>query len=376
MDSDAVVAERNGVLEFRTTTNDGSPENFVLLTKFQQVVRKGLLEMNADYIAKTVLDANNKTLVMIQKSQKPINGKSKGGIGQTFEQLETVIGGVCYRVFENRGFVEMIYVVVSANKQGGGYGAHMMNHFKDEIKYSYKETVMEILGYADLTAVGFFQRQGFTKDIELEERKWVGVIKDYIASDLMQCTLLPRMRYVEAARMIRKQKEFLLATMAADNKSKVQHHPPAQWARGIIGPIDPYSIPGIRHSGWSPEMDELSREKELTPHTDPLQDFLNHLKEGKHAWPFLQPVDAKQVEDYYTVIKHPMDLQTMQQKLDQGLYDTPKAFVEDVKLIIKNCRQYNKPNTTFCKNVAKLERDMKDFIRSVPEWKKYINILR
>lgn len=366
------MAERNGVLEFRTATNDGSPENFVLLTKFQQVVRKGLLEMKTDYIAKTVLDANHKTLVMIQKSQKPINGKSKGGIGQTFQQLETVIGGVCYRVFENRGFVEMIYVVVSANKQGGGYGAHMMNHFKDEIKYSYKETVMEILGYADLTAVGFFQRQGFTKDIELEEHKWVGVIKDYLASDLMQCTLLPRMRYVEAARMIRKQKEFLLTTMAANNKSKVQHHPPAQWARGIIGPIEPYSVPGIRHSGWAPEMDELSREKELTPPTDPLQDFLNHLKRGKHAWPFLQPVDEKQVEDYYTVIKHPMDLQTMQQKLDKGLYDTPKAFVEDVKLIIKNCRQYNKPKTSFCRNVAKLERDMKDFVRGVPEWKKIL----
>ncbi|KAF7889393.1 uncharacterized protein EAF01_010886 [Botrytis porri] len=370
MDSDAVMAERDGIIEFRTVVNDGSPENFVLLTKFQQVVRKGLAEMNTAYIARTVLDASHKTLVMIQKSQRPINEKLKGGIVQTFEKLETVIGGVCYRVFENRGFVEMVYVVVSANKQGGGYGAHMMNHFKDEIKYSYKETVMEILGYADLTAVGFFQRQGFTKDIQLEERKWAGVIKDYIKSELMQCTLLPRMRYVEAARMLRKQKEYLIATMAANNKSKVLHHPPAQWARGIVGPIDPYTVPGIRQSGWAPEMDELSREKEPTPLLNPLQDFLNHLKQGKHAWPFLEPVDVKQVEDYYTVVKHPMDLQTMQQKLDEGLYDTPKAFVEDVKLIIKNCRQYNKPNTSFCKNVTKLEREMKAFIKSVPEWRK------
>ncbi|KAF7950128.1 hypothetical protein EAE96_007425 [Botrytis aclada] len=329
--------------------------------------------MDAGYIAKTVLDASHKTLVMIEKSQRPINGESNGGIGQTFEKLETVIGGVCYRVFENRGFVEMVYVVVSENKQGGGYGAHMMNHFKDEIKYSYKETVMEILGYADLTAIGFFRRQGFTKDIELDERKWGGVIKDYIKSELMQCTLLPRMRYVEAARMLRKQKEHLLVTMAAANKSHVQHHPPAQWARGIVGPINPYSVPGIRQSGWSPAMDELAREKEPTPSTDSLQDFLNHLKQGSHAVHFRKPVDKNQVADYYTVIKHPMDLQTMQQKLDQGLYDTPKAFADDVKLIIKNCRQYNDPTSIYCKHVTKLEWAMKVFIRGVPELKKYLN---
>lgn len=365
------MAERNGVLEFRIATNDGSPENFVLLVKFQQIVRKGLAKMKEDYIAKTVLDANNKTLVMIQKSQRKINGKSKGDDGKSFEKLETVIGGVCYRVFENRGFVEMIYVVVSANKQGGGYGAHMMNHFKDEIKYSYKETVMEIIGYADLTAIGFFQRQGFTKDIELEEHRWGGVIKDYSDSDLMQCTLLPRMRYVEAARMIRKQKEHLLATIVANDKSKDVHYPPVQWARGVVIPIDPFSVPGIRKSGWSPEMDELSRERGPTPLGNPLQDFLNHLKQGNHARPFLEPVDVKFVEDYRTVIAHPMDLQTMQQKLDQGLYDTPKDFVEDVKLIIKNCRQYNKPNTIFCRHVTKLEKAMKDFIREMPEWKKF-----
>ena len=37
----------------------------------------------------------------------------------------------------------------------------------------------------------------------------------------------------------------------------------------------------------------------------------------KEAWPFLKPVDAKKVPDYYQLIHNPMDFQTIREKLSQ-----------------------------------------------------------
>lgn len=33
------------------------------------------------------------------------------------------------------------------------------------------------------------------------------------------------------------------------------------------------------------------------------------------AWPFLKPVNKKQVKDYYNVIKKPIDMETMGKKI-------------------------------------------------------------
>lgn len=48
---------------------------------------------------------------------------------------------------------------------------------------------------------------------------------------------------------------------------------------------------------------------------------------------------------YLKVIKQPMDLKTIQGKLDNGLYSTRHEFVKDVKLIVKNCLLYNGPES-------------------------------
>lgn len=39
------------------------------------------------------------------------------------------------------------------------------------------------------------------------------------------------------------------------------------------------------------------------------------LKTMSESWPFLKPVNKKQVKDYYNVIKRPMDLDTISQKV-------------------------------------------------------------
>ena len=62
---------------------------------------------------------------------------------------------------------------------------------------------------------------------------------------------------------------------------------------------------------------------------------------GVNAWIFTQPVDATRVPDYYRVIASPMDLGTVQRRLEGGEYATPAEFADDVRLVWANCAAYN-----------------------------------
>lgn len=69
--------------------------------------------------------------------------------------------------------------------------------------------------------------------------------------------------------------------------------------------------------------------------------ILDRVKAHKDAWPFLDPVDEDYAPKYYSVIAKPMDLQTMEDKLDNGEYGSLQQFKADFQLIVDNCRQYN-----------------------------------
>ncbi|XP_055699483.1 transcription initiation factor TFIID subunit 1 isoform X1 [Phlebotomus papatasi] len=82
----------------------------------------------------------------------------------------------------------------------------------------------------------------------------------------------------------------------------------------------------------------------------------NKLKVMQEAWPFLKPVNKKQVKDYYTVIRKPMDLETITKKITAHKYHSREEFLQDIELIAKNCEQYNGSESNFTKQ-AKLILD-------------------
>ena len=49
-----------------------------------------------------------------------------------------------------------------------------------------------------------------------------------------------------------------------------------------------------------------------------------------------------QVPDYLDVVKHPIDLQTIEDKLVSEVYTSPQQFVDDIALMLNNCELYNK----------------------------------
>ncbi|KAJ9222634.1 hypothetical protein DTO027B5_7506 [Paecilomyces variotii] len=342
----AVIEERNGEIEFRVVNNDGSQESTIILTGLKCLFQKQLPKMPKDYIARLVYDRAHLSIAIVKMPME-------------------VIGGISFREFRHRKFAEIVFCAVSSDQQVKGYGANLMAHLKDYVKAT--SPVMHFLTYADNYATGYFQKQGFTKEITLDKSIWMGYIKDYEGGTLMQCTMLPRLRYLEVGRMLLKQKAAVQAKMRLLSKSHIIHPPPPQYANGVT-PINPLSIPAIRETGWSPEMDALAREPRHGPHFNELRRFLNQIQNHKQAWPFLNPVNRDEVPDYYDVITSPMDLSTMEEKLENDAYTAPKELVRDLQLIFSNCRQYNDATTVYAKCAAKLEKFMWSLIKEIPEW--------
>jgi histone acetyltransferase len=115
-----------------------------------------------------------------------------------------------------------------------------MNHLKDYVKGS--SPITHFLTYADNYAIGYFKKQGFTKEITLDKAIWMGYIKDYEGGTLMQCSMLPKVRYLDAGRMLALQKAVILRRIKQLTHSHVVH-PPLNVEPGVA--IDPFSIPGI-----------------------------------------------------------------------------------------------------------------------------------
>uniref|UniRef100_A0A4W5L1U3 Bromo domain-containing protein n=1 Tax=Hucho hucho TaxID=62062 RepID=A0A4W5L1U3_9TELE len=76
-----------------------------------------------------------------------------------------------------------------------------------------------------------------------------------------------------------------------------------------------------------------------------------------YAWPFYKPVDAHALglHDYHHIIKHPMDLGTVKDKLDSRQYRDAQDFAADVRLMFSNCYKYNPPDHDVVNMARKLQ---------------------
>ncbi|XP_069511125.1 nucleosome-remodeling factor subunit BPTF isoform X2 [Ambystoma mexicanum] len=115
--------------------------------------------------------------------------------------------------------------------------------------------------------------------------------------------------------------------------------------------IDEYVCPQCQSTEDAMTMFSPLTEKDY----EGLKRVLRSLQAHKMAWPFLEPVDPVDAPDYYGVIKEPMDLATMEERIQTRYYKKLTEFVADMTKVFDNCRYYNSNDSTFYQCAELLE---------------------
>lgn len=351
----SVLEEREGKIEFRVVNNDNSRENMIVLTGLKNIFQKQLPKMPREYISRLVYDRSHLSMAVVRK---PL----------------TVVGGITYRPFDHRGFAEIVFCAISSTEQVRGYGAHLMNHLKDYVRAT--SPIKYFLTYADNYAIGYFKKQGFTKEVTLDKLVWMGYIKDYEGGTLMQCSMLPSvLRYLDSGKILLLQRAAIEKKIKMRSKSHIVRPGLQIFKKGKPGfKLLAKEIPGLIESGWLEEMDKLAQKPKRGPHYNFMVTLLSELTNHPLAWPFAVPVNKEEVGDYYDVIKEPMDLSTMELKLENDKYESFDQFLYDCRLIFNNCRAYNAETTTYYKNATKLEKFVNKKVKESAEYSHLLDL--
>ncbi|RIA86014.1 hypothetical protein C1645_780659 [Glomus cerebriforme] len=330
----AVVEEREGIIEMKVISNNGTMDNLMLLTSLKNCIRTQLPNMPAEYITRLVYDNKHQSMAIVKDKKR-------------------VVGGITFRLFPENNLAEIVFCVVNSDEQAKGYGSHMMNHLKDHLKD--KENVKYLMTYADNHAMGFFKKNGFTTEITLERRLWVGFIKDYDEATIMQCKMIPKVKYTRLQEILARQKRAIQIKLAERRKQTPKYPGVYLFTKNGGKQVDPMSIQGIKESGWTPEMEARAHGNKKTNRSI-MASITAELKKHAKSWPFRNPVNGEEVPDYYKIIKTPMDLMTIESKVENNCYKTLDDYIQDVRLIFSNCRMYNAEGTIYVKCANGLEK--------------------
>lgn len=339
-DEAARQEEKKGVIQFHvvgnTLTKKVSKQSMIWLVGLQNVFSHQLPRMPKEYITRLVFDPKHKTLALVKDNR--------------------VIGGICFRMFPTQGFTEIVFCAVTSNEQVKGYGTHLMNHLKD---YHVRYNIYHFLTFADEFAIGYFKKQGFSKEIKLEKLIYQGYIKDYEGATLMGCELNPNIVYTEFTSVIRKQKEIIKKIIEKQQEQMTKVYSGLTCFSDGVRQIPIESIPGIKEAGWKPDKKSAALKQDKMDPEELFQSFktvLGQVKAHNSAWPFQKPVQVSEAPDYFVHIKYPMDLRTMSERLKNQYYVHKRLFFADMGRIFSNCRAYNNPDTEYYRCANTLER--------------------
>ena len=138
----------NSDISFKIVVDDGSDENRIDLIHLKNIFSKQLPKMPKEYIVRLVLDKRHISLAIRRDGR--------------------IIGGICYRPYYEQRFGEIAFCAISGTEQVRGFGTLLMNHLK---AYVQKDKIEYFLTYADNFAIGYFQKQGFSKHVVMPKER-------------------------------------------------------------------------------------------------------------------------------------------------------------------------------------------------------------
>mmetsp|Transcript_8638 Transcript_8638/g.11275 ORF Transcript_8638/g.11275 Transcript_8638/m.11275 type:complete len:309 (+) Transcript_8638:14-940(+) len=179
-------------------TNDGTRENMIRLVTLKNIFAKQLPKMPKEYIVRLVMDRRHYSIALMKQG--------------------FAIGGICFRPYHDQKFAEIAFCAVTGSEQVKGYGTSLMNELKQHVK---RMNITHFLTYADNYAIGYFEKQGFSKVLLLPRERWYGYIKDYDGGTLMECYVHPTVNFPKIKEVIKIHREFLLNRIQSASKEHI-----------------------------------------------------------------------------------------------------------------------------------------------------------
>jgi histone acetyltransferase len=352
-------------LKYVMVRNDGKPESLIKLVALKSLFSRQLPKMPRTYIARLVFDRKHISLVILNDDPA------------TKDTDEEVIGSICYRPFYDMRFAEIAFCAVNASHQVKGYGTKLMNLVKKE---GARTGIEYFITYADNYAIGYFKKQGFTKTISMPKGRYQGLIKEYDGGTMMECYVHPSIDFTRIPEMLAAQREFILSRIKLKALShKVVYDPlPKNWKPHLEGvsranesAARSLAVPGMIEAGWTiadlmattGQGKDLDRAKNALK--SELMSIIRKVEDQQYAWPFREPVDTTEVNDYLDVIKEPIDLSTIDKRIRKGdHYKSKKMLYADLMLMVNNCKLYNDEASTYVQCAVNLERFLKTIFGS------------
>lgn len=122
-------------------------------------------------------------------------------------------------------------------------------------------------------------------------------------------------------------------------------------------PKRPIHPPKNKDIGFPAKTTKNKKKPELKFCEEVLKDIRSTKHWVQNQW-FMEPVDpvAMNIPTYFSIVKQPMDLGTMNDKMTRGEYETAKDFKADFGLIVKNCLKFNGEDHTVSTGARELEK--------------------
>ena len=123
------------------------------------------------------------------------------------------------------------------------------------------------------------------------------------------------------------------------------------------------TIPGVLEAGWTladliqatNKSDDMKQKSSVLKQE--LLGIVRKIDEQQFAWPFREPVTVEEAPDYFEVIRHPIDLKTIANRIRQdNHYKNKQMLYVDLMLMINNCKLYNDDGSTYIQCAVQLEK--------------------
>ncbi|KAG9346692.1 hypothetical protein JZ751_007004 [Albula glossodonta] len=114
-------------------------------------------------------------------------------------------------------------------------------------------------------------------------------------------------------------------------------------------------VPAVR---MDPPVRQRGRRSSCQDFRKLLRDICNDIAGHKYAELFLRPVNEKFAPHYYSVIKRPIDLQTIRRNVTRGGVDTLETLNHQLMLMFQNALMFNSADSQVYHGARAMQREV------------------